>query len=519
MDTTMVKKSVLALFIVLLFNNTPIGAQDINIINESQLSQPVQAAAPDTFPLLDLDETELEKIPDLRAQFERLNSSYSAPAAPSENLLRFLKKNEIGLSPEAQYWVDWVRDPSTIISPWATLRDTTIVNPLFTPILFKGGLIPKDLQLYDKDFVAKQRPDFPLFEPDTTLFQDETLKNKLRNTAYNYVRVNYPEYFRYSERDLPTDVVTTDVIHKATYEPKLIKVEGDPNAFNDVDAPVKFIPERRYWTSHFQSSIQFAQNYISPNWHKGGVSALNLTNRQYFVYNYNKDRVQFTNELEWKTNVYTAPKDTLRDYKIGDDVLRLHSNFGYRAFNKWYYTFDATFQTQLFNNYAENTETKLAGLLAPLKVNVGIGMKYDLNKTFPNNKHKKVGLAVNVAPLSYNLMYSAEKEMDLGRHGFKKDPETGEFERQLHQFGSTINATLNWQFNRNVSLYSRFNYFTSYHQMVGEFENRLTMAISRFFSTTISLYVRYDDGVSKKEDFDSYFQINELLSFGFNYKW
>ena len=215
----MIKRSVLALFIVLLFSSNQVGAQDVNIISGNQSNQPIQTAVPDTFPLLDLEETELDKIPDLRAQFEKLNSSYSSPAAPSENLLRFLKKDEIELSPEAQYWVNWVRDPSTIISPWATLRDTTIVNPLFTPILFKGGLIPEDLQLYDKDFIAKQHPNFPLFEPDTTLFQDEILKNKLQNTAYNYVRVNYPEYFRYSERDLPTDVVKTHVIKKAKYEP------------------------------------------------------------------------------------------------------------------------------------------------------------------------------------------------------------------------------------------------------------------------------------------------------------
>ena len=175
----MVKRSVLALFIVLLFSNGRVEAQDVNIINGNQLNQSVQTAAPDTFPLLDLDETELDKIPDIRSQFEKLNSSYSSPAAPSENLLRFLKKDEIELSPEAQYWVDWVRDPSTIISPWMTLRDTTIVNPLFTPILFKGGLIPKDLQLYDKDFVAKQRPSFSMFTPDTTLFEEEILKSKL----------------------------------------------------------------------------------------------------------------------------------------------------------------------------------------------------------------------------------------------------------------------------------------------------------------------------------------------------
>jgi hypothetical protein len=512
----MVKRSVLALFIVLLFSSNRVGAQDVNIIGGNQLNKSVQVAAPDTFPLLEIDEVELEKIPDLRTQFEKLNSSYSSPVAPSENLLRFLKKDEVELSPEAQYWVDWVRDPSTVISPWMTFRDTMIVNPLFTPLLFRGGLIPEDFRLSDKDFISKLRPNYSLFKPDTTLFQDEVLKNKLQNMAYDYVRINHPEYFRYSERDLPTDIVQTHIIKKPTYEPELIKIEKDPNAFSDVDAPVKFIPERRYWTSHFESAIQFAQNYISPNWHKGGVSTLNLTNRQYFVYNYNKDKIQFTNELEWKTNVYTAPKDTLRDYKIGDDVLRLHSNIGYKAFNKWFYTFDATFQTQMFSNFAENTDNKLAGFLSPFSINLGLGMKYDLNKSFANSRHKKLTLSANLAPLSYTFMYSTNKNIDLGRHGFKKIEGTDEYERKLSQFGSTINATMTFQFNRNVSC---FYYFTSYDRMLGEFENRLTMAISRFFSTTISLNLRYDDAVAKKDDFDSYLQINELLSFGFNYKW
>ena len=72
--------SVLALFIVLLFSSNQVGAQDVNIISGNQSNQPVQTAVPDTFPLLDLDETELDKIPDLRAQFEKLNSSYSSPA-------------------------------------------------------------------------------------------------------------------------------------------------------------------------------------------------------------------------------------------------------------------------------------------------------------------------------------------------------------------------------------------------------------------------------------------------------
>ena len=88
-----------------------------------------------------------------------------------------------------------------------------------------------------------------------------------------------------------------DLTHNIT-----LAVKNDMN-LDDMEAPAKFIPERRYWTSHFESSIQFAQNYISPNWHKGGNSSLNLNNREYLTYNYEKDRVKIANELEIKNNV------------------------------------------------------------------------------------------------------------------------------------------------------------------------------------------------------------------------
>ncbi len=493
-------------------------AQESNILTGNAIQQASQAQIiTDTIPSVNLDDKNLNKIVDIRSQFEKQNKTYSAPSVPNESLLRFLKKDELELSEEALYWAHLVRDASTAFNENMTFKDTIIVNPLFMPIVFKGEVLPKDLNFFDPNSLKPKSILKPFVQTDT-IFKNELLNRKIEDLAYQYVQNNYPTYFRYSLNDLPKDVIKPKAIKKTTYEDLPLKVENEAS-FSDVDAPVKFIPERRYWISHFESAIQFAQNYISPNWHKGGVSTLNLTNRQYFVYNYNKDKIQFTNELEWKTNLYTAPKDTLRDYKIGDDVFRVHSNFGYRAFNKWYYTFDATFQTQLFSNYQENTNNIMAALLAPFSVNLGLGMKYDLNKKFANKRHKNLTMSINLAPLSYTFMYSIDKDIDLGRHGFKKDEATGKFDNKLSQFGSTVNATATFQFNRNVSWYSRFYYFTSYDRILGEFENRLTMAISRFFSTTISLNLRYDDAVAKNEDFDSYLQINELLSFGFNYKW
>ena len=176
------------------------------------------------------------------------------------------------------------------------------------------------------------------------------------------------------------------------------------------------------------------------------------------------------------------------------------------------------FKTQLFSSYAENQNVKLAGLLSPFSINFGLGMKYDINKTFASSKHNKLILSANIAPLSYTYIRTIDKDIDLARHFQKKDTEEN-YPYKQSLFGSTVNATMTFDISRNISWYSRLNYNTNYHRIQGEFENRLNMAISRFFSTIISLNLRYDDGIAKNEDFDSYLQINELLSFGFNYKW
>ena len=243
-----------------------------------------------------------------------------------------------------------------------------------------------------------------------------------------------------------------------------------------------------------------------------------MNNREYFIYNYEREKVKITNELEIKNNVYTAPNDTLRSYKVSDDVFRLHTNFGFQAISKWYYTLDMEFKTQLLSSYGENSDLRQAGFLSPYSVNIGLGMKYDLNKAFKNNKYRNLTFKVNVAPLSYTFKQTIDKEIELGRHFQAKKGET-ELPTKQHQFGSTVNATLNFQINKDINWYSRFYYNTTYSRIEGEWENRFTFAWSRFFSTNITLNMRYDDGVTRSEDYKHYLQINELLSFGFNYKW
>jgi len=504
----MMKRCTMVLVFMLLLISVNATSQDITSLPDTSTTDSIQVLDQDTINT-ETPQSDLNKISDLRSQFEKQNSSYSAPVQPGESLKRFIKKDSVGLSEKALYWARYARDASMLINENATFKDTVIVNPIFMTPLFKGNILPENLSFYNFNVLKTKDPYSQYYKSDS-IFKDELRLKGIEEMAILYIEKNNPEDFRYTINDLPKDVIRPKEIQKDPTE-NLLSVSNDAN-FNDVSGPGRFIPERRYWKSNFESAIQFSQNHVSANWHKGGSSNLNVFTRNYLKYDYNKDKVQFANEVEMKLSFYNAPKDTIHDYKIGDDVLRLHSNLGYKAFNKWFYTFDAEFKTQLFTNYSENSTKQLAAFLSPFSVNVGVGMKYELNKSF-KDKHKNLRLTVNLAPASFTYLYSLKDDIDLARHGFRDN------KHSLSKFGSTVRTDLAYNISRNVNWQSRFYYFTSYDQVVGEFENTLTLAISRFFSTRIYLHLRFDDGVSKKENIDSYFQMNELLSFGFNYKW
>lgn len=517
----MVKKISFGLvFILTLISYSHANEQHVNTLNSVLLINPDQTQGVDSVEVLMIDSVELNQINDLRTVFEKQNATYSTPKAPEEKLLRFLKKDELQISPEAMYWARLIRDASYYIDDYATFKDTIIVDPIYLPIIFKGDkFTDEELTFYSMDFMDSKFKKPSLYTPQP-LFDDYLRRKESAKTAISYVEENHPSYIRYSQKDLPEELIQASEIKKNVYEDLQLRVESDAD-FSDV-VPVRFIPERRYWKSGFESAIQFSQNYISPNWHKGGSSNLNLFTKNLLTYNYAKDKIAVNNLIEYKTSIYTAPKDTKRSYKIGDEVLRLYNDVGYVAFNKWSYTFSTEIKSQILRNYKENTDQKQAAFLAPITTTFGIGMKYALNKQYKSNKHKKLNLAVNLSPLTLKYMYSTLKdaeEIDLGRHGFKLDTLTNSYENSFAQFGSSVDAQLKISFNRNVTWESRLNYFTSYENVKLEYENTLTMAISRFFSTRIYVHVRFDDSAKKNEDFDSYFQVNELFSFGFNYKW
>lgn len=271
--------------------------------------------------------------------------------------------------------------------------------------------------------------------------------------------------------------------------------------------------ERKHWQPRFESSIQFSQNHISDNWHKGGSSNLNLSMRNYFALVYNRDRVQWLNELESKLGLYTTDQsDDSKRYRINEDLLRLHSNYGIKINKRWSYTLDGELRTQLFRTYNAQQTRLQSAPWSPIRTNLGLGMQYSYSTRSNARYGRRFSASLNLAPFSHNWRWSGRDDIDLSRHGLKPE------QMSIHTFGSTLRGQLQWDFNMDVTWTSRVYFNTSYTSVEAEWENTLTLRISRFFSTRINLQLRYDDAAKPSEGWNKYLQFNEMISFGFNYK-
>lgn len=268
----------------------------------------------------------------------------------------------------------------------------------------------------------------------------------------------------------------------------------------------------RYWTPSFESTIQFSQNYMSENWYKGGGSNLTLFTRTYGAMTYNKERIQWKNELENRLSIYNSGGDTQHRYQVGEDLLRLQSIFAVRAANKIYYALNGELRTQLWNTYRRNSTQLQTSLLSPTTVNIGLGMKFDYTHKSKSIYGRKFSFSTNIAPLSYTMRATISDKIDLGRQGLSLE------RLSYHRLGSTFRADMRWDINMNLSWHSRLYFNTTYDITEAEWENTLNMSFGRYFSTRININLRYDDGARPSTAWHRYLQINELLSFGFNYR-
>ncbi len=392
-----------------------------------------------------------------------------------------------------------------------TFNDTLFYNPLFLQMIYDGKMLPREISFFsleDDDDKGKLIPQEITFAPR---LEHIDFIQRVRRDYYR----DYPDRVKYSVYNfdsLPT-VRSSDEDVKETFNPfkKLLESE---TAFS-LEAPgVDVVTiKRKYWVRSGEHSFQFAQNHFSDNWHKGGTNNLNFNSNHVLRANYRKEKLRFNNTFEWRLSVFNAPDDSLRQYRIGNDLLRYYGDFGVDAFLKgWSYSMNMEAKSQFFKGYPANSTEIRSAFLAPLYVNAGVGLKYVVTKNSEKVRHRNIRWDLAIAPISINYRYVGHDSVNVVRYGIP------EGDKSLHDFGSTITSILKYNITRYISWDSRLTYFSSYDKVTTEFENTLNMSLSNAFSTRLHLNVRFDDSVPADADL-KYWQFNQTLSFGLNYRW
>lgn len=252
------------------------------------------------------------------------------------------------------------------------------------------------------------------------------------------------------------------------------------------------------WKLFGEENLQFSQLYVN-NWIKGGENSAALLHDFRCKAIFEKGRSQWESSFTSKLGLtYTS---TLRG-RVSDDLFDLSSKYGFKAVNKWYYSFLGTFKTQLFRNYSSSDiekENPKSKLLSPAYVQLIFGMDY-----------KRENLSILLSPYTGIITLVADTAMiDQTSYGIS--------ENKKANFVNGFSITANWKKTIIYGIYytTKLELFYEYFRKDGnkrfDWENIIDVQINRFLSTRFLVELRYFDNES------DHFQVKENFSIAFKY--
>lgn len=335
--------------------------------------------------------------------------------------------------------------------------------------------------------------------------------DKLVEMALYNMYMNRPELVRTTVAKLHTEAAKAG---EQTNAPVKRKVEIQRRQEVEEEVPVQgsvelFVKKPNFWKFKGDYSLQFMQNHVSENWYQNGESNLSALAAVTLQLNYdNKKKLKIDNKLEMKLGFQTSASDTIHEFKTTSDLLRYTGKIGIQATKRWYYTFQSIATTQFAYGLKSNDRKIYSDFLSPLVVNLSLGMDYNIE-----TNNKKLTGSVHLAPFAYNWKYVGRANGE-GNISKRNGIEPGH--HSLCDYGSQFTVNMTWKPSENFRWQTRLYGFTTYKRTELEWENTLTFALSRYVSTTLFLYPRFDDGSNRGTD-KGFWQFKEYISLGFNY--
>ena len=399
-------------------------------------------------------------------------------------------------------------------------RKAADVEDLLFQLLAKQGK-----EIYRRDSIQQDSLLSQLVKRDSLIrLQLDSLRDQLTLTRDSIEYITRSQYARRKKDSLDIVAQKRQITDKRLVEidsltnelelrMNINTPEIERSIFRDLDADLADVArairdQNSHWYKEANVLVQFTQNYISPNWYKGGKSQFSVLNIAKGQISYRRDPITWDNYGEWRVGITTTPGDTLRKYNVTDDMFRLYSKFGYKIIPKLFAVASVELNTTLWNVWNENQTTAKTAFMTPLKFHVYGGLDYR-----PIND-----LSIFVAPVTYKLVYAyfgdgdKKRNIDVTNYGIA----AGEHLR--NDLGTTIRVQWQWHPVREFGLDTDFYFFTNYHDVEIDWELNGEFYINRFLSIRLMLHPRFDSAYIATGDTKPHIQFKELLSVGFSHK-
>lgn len=248
----------------------------------------------------------------------------------------------------------------------------------------------------------------------------------------------------------------------------------------------------------FSGTLTLTTNQASyTNWSAGGETAFSVNSLLLYTIDYKNKKAQWNNTIKlgyglvWK-------KD--EDREKGDDIIDFTSKFGYKSFNKWYYSIIAGFNSQFDKGYNSDS-VLISEFMAPGYLALSIGMDYKPNDNF----------SLLIAPLSGKITFVRNDSLaNAGAFGVDaaRYDEMGVLvtngTHSKPEFGGAVKVVYQKEVLKNVKLSTKLDLFSNYlenpENIDVNWEVDINLKVNKFLTATVSTKMIYDDDIKIGED-------------------
>jgi len=316
---------------------------------------------------------------------------------------------------------------------------------------------------------------FRLFDSSPRVIRT-TIKDLAGNDEPVLIRDIHRNSFRLLINDSPE--IETDDIEKTRQ--LLLDILSEARNRQLVRVALQQPEDPKYWRLGGKIAIDATQMALH-NWIKGGENTITLLSTVELYANYKRGPHLWENKGVFKYGAIRQGKKTMR---TNEDKINITSNYGYRAFKKFYYSAQLEFKSQFgpIYEYNGNVKTRLASrFMAPATLTVGAGLEYK------PNEHN----SITVSPLTSKNTFVVSDSVSHSRYNVEDDryvrSETGLYLKWVYKN----------KFWKNIEVNSVAEFFSNYfhkpQNVDVDWNLELVFPINYNVRATITTEMIYDD--------------------------